>query len=527
MNKLFIKYSRDRKIQYQIKTEIRKHQDITEVAKSAIYPQGKKHLEGMFSNYQILKEKYTSMNVATCEKKEEELIFEYIKGETLDSLLIEQVSNKKVFFQLMEKYLRCVDELETIDFIATKEAEDIFGDSIYQINGIKACKIANIDLVFDNVIVHDDIMTIIDYEWVFNFPIPKEFIIYRAIVQFFFRNEGKLDNYINLDELFEYAKIDKTRLSIYDRMNDSFYRYVFIDKKVNYSSLKDKYIKTTLATRKRYTGDIYIQLYVDTGNGLSEVESIKFYIGNERKLLNIKFDISHFNNVRSIRLDPANINTIVRVTKVIVHTKDGKQIDLNPTLSNAIIIRENMYYFYENDPWIYFDYTEQAEKQDVSYIELEVMYEDFGLEEHIWQSVNELATIRDIQAKSINDKEQYIEQQNHQMEEQTQEIEERNKQIEVQTQEIEAKNKEIEVQIQKLEEKALYINEKQGQIEKQEEAIRQYVESIKKLEMQLAEEKAYIESLEDLLQNISKYDFYKVPFRWNHIKECINVTLRR
>ena len=47
----------------------------------------------------------------------------------------------------------------------------------------------NIDMSFDNIITDqtDNKYKIIDYEWVFPFPIPVKFVIYRAVVCFLYK----------------------------------------------------------------------------------------------------------------------------------------------------------------------------------------------------------------------------------------------------------------------------------------------------------------------------------------------------
>ena len=71
---------------------------------------------------------------------------------------------------------------------------------------------ANIDILLDNIFVLDDRWIIVDPEWVFDFDIPSEFVLYRSLKDTEYR---------------DYLDFDKDITDIFDKWDDHFvYNYV-------------------------------------------------------------------------------------------------------------------------------------------------------------------------------------------------------------------------------------------------------------------------------------------------------------
>ena len=62
----------------------------------------------------------------------------------------------------------------------SREFVGVFGPARSEREYRMACP-ANIDLIFDNLILEDDVLYVIDGEWVFDFPVPVLFILWRAL----------------------------------------------------------------------------------------------------------------------------------------------------------------------------------------------------------------------------------------------------------------------------------------------------------------------------------------------------------
>lgn len=77
-------------------------------------------------------------------------------------------------------------------FQKTPEFVRVFGDADLP-DGLTAMPFSNVDWIFENVVEgKDGGITLIDYEWCFDFPVPLEFVLYRALY-FTFEKFGMLD----------------------------------------------------------------------------------------------------------------------------------------------------------------------------------------------------------------------------------------------------------------------------------------------------------------------------------------------
>ena len=89
---------------------------------------------------------------------------------------------------------------------------------------IMGCSFADIDLVPENVIVSGSGEYVTDYEWVFDFPLPVDYVVYRAIRTYMYSG-GKRNALLQYD-LYERAGITSEIRNIFDYMESNFQKYV-------------------------------------------------------------------------------------------------------------------------------------------------------------------------------------------------------------------------------------------------------------------------------------------------------------
>ena len=184
---IYSKFSNERREEFQIRTDIVMDDSVNErkVYKSAIYEGGKKHLLHISDAYKKLSETYIQKNIVFCESNLVDNMLEspYIAGETLQQILETAVGNndEKLIDDIILQYIEWMrTDGGNEPFYMTEKFEGVFGRVELPENLICA-RISDIDLIFSNIIVADNKWNIIDYEWTFEFPIPKNFIIYRAM----------------------------------------------------------------------------------------------------------------------------------------------------------------------------------------------------------------------------------------------------------------------------------------------------------------------------------------------------------
>ena len=227
---IYSKFSNERREEFQIRTDIVMDDSVNErkVYKSAIYEGGKKHLLHISDAYKKLSETYIQKNIVFCESNLVDNMLEspYIAGETLQQMLETAVGNndEKLIDDIILQYIEWMrTDGGNEPFYMTEKFEGVFGRVELPENLICA-RVSDIDLIFSNIIVADNKWNIIDYEWTFEFPIPKNFIIYRAM--FLAYHQIKRCSSLELSRLLGMAGITEEEVKCYGEMEENFQKYV-------------------------------------------------------------------------------------------------------------------------------------------------------------------------------------------------------------------------------------------------------------------------------------------------------------
>ena len=133
---------------------------------------------------------------------------------------------------------------DNIPFTYTKEFDEVFGKET-QFSNCMSLKISNIDLIFCNIIPQGK-WVIIDYEWIFDFPVPIDFIIYRA-VHYYLYGSTKRNDLLDF-HIFKLLGISEEDQRIYGVMEQKFQEYV-AGEKCTMSVLKSTMLKGYLDAR--------------------------------------------------------------------------------------------------------------------------------------------------------------------------------------------------------------------------------------------------------------------------------------
>lgn len=348
MNPIYCKYSNDRDKQFRIKTCIK----LDEAGNKVIYKYpasdfSKAHIHKMYENYQNMCKSLEGSNFVPnkCELEGDAVKFEFLSQMTMEGYL-DNLYAKGQYFEIIEAIKKYRDELyglkSNIDFKYTEEFEQVFGMNT-SFMGEKSLEISNIDMVFGNILLGEK-NTVIDYEWILDFPVPIEFILFRTIYYYVHGNakRSKLIEY----NILELLGISEQKKAMYFEMEKMFQKYV-AGESATLSSLKETMLKrrkTTLNSNS-ISGMNYVQIYFDYGNGFSEENSVKKhynYIDNKVKV-NVRVD----KEVKNLRIDPAS-------SSIIIYKFMAKMNDEHIAISssNACCIDEDTMAFYNGDPQI-------------------------------------------------------------------------------------------------------------------------------------------------------------------------------
>ena len=248
----FVSYTNIRKSKYQIQTTI--YED--RVEKTYANNEAREHIKTISKNIDIMNQK----GIKTLDRYEnDKIISKYVKNhQSYDRILIDLLENKKEneFFDTIFKYQNNLQEkLEEVNYEQIKDNNVFikYGVNIEEtiLKKLHFVKYGLWDLIFHNSFYIDGEIYFYDQEW-FDYNIPIEFIIYRAIAYFpvahsyitgkelyerlklieflkvFEELDSKLQDEIRDDEIWQLhqrTRTGQTLLDLYQNLKDEFNQY--------------------------------------------------------------------------------------------------------------------------------------------------------------------------------------------------------------------------------------------------------------------------------------------------------------
>ena len=411
MKTIFAKYNSERLPKYQIVTKIAVDENGEKYAsKEALCNEAKEHIEDIYRNYELLKSTY-NINFVKPKRIENGVQFEMAEGKSLESILLDAINknDKDMFKKYIDNFLNFIDSMVfkwNVPFDPSFEFETIFGKwEITENQDI--IKIANIDLIFGNLFINTkDEFTLIDYEWVFDFEIPKSYLIWRSLTIFSEYHSidlSKFNSHIDDLENKQFLKYDEMFSDFVHGKYKKYFLAPKVAKDVNFINLERK--------KENY----FIQLFIEDDNGLSEENSIKYPVMLNNKIQKFEFDLKDKNNIKSLRLDPLNDFSIVKINQIYFNNIASQDF----TNSNAIFNEDNVYFFNTDDSQIYINLPFNV---SINTFSIEIQYLKIGKD-----SVNDISNAFH---KILESKEQIIQNLNNKIENNNIIIQNQNKELE-------------------------------------------------------------------------------------------------
>lgn len=346
---LFTKYSNERDAQFAIRTDIWEEYGVKGVSKQACYPQGQKHIESIYHTFQELEKLFrnTKIQVNQCKLESKEVIFEYVTGDTLQTILdnLLKAGKKDKFKAILKEYIDLIKTRANKKFTVTKEFQRVFGD-IEILDEFSSASVTDIDMVFGNVIVQDDKWTLIDYEWTFFFPIPIQFVIYRLL--HYYEKSNAFRNQISAWNLYAEVGIGKKEQEIFQSMEENFQKYIVGD----YVPLRTLYPRISpgavafVKLLENQMPEEKMQVFLSKDGICREEESYYFPMNQG----SVKTELALEANISFIRLDPGD-----RMGSVIIKKLEWESGEECLIRTNGIQKSDREWIFITEDPQIYIE----------------------------------------------------------------------------------------------------------------------------------------------------------------------------
>lgn len=329
LEEIYCKFSNDRANPWAIKTAIYENAfSELHVEKIPVTKEAYGHMLNTAKAYELLSKRYegTKIRMNTCSKKGTHLSFPYCEGITLEKLLDSKLENADVegFKALIDEYMHWLS----------------YGEE---------CNISNIDFVFANIIVKDDIWQVIDYEWTYEKFVPAKEIAFRAFYNYMLGSSSRKA----CEELLyqDILGLSEAEIAEYIEEEKEFQKFITgkraavgdMRELIGYPAHSLEEIELAISCGNlKYT----TQLFWDYGEGFKAEDSILLG-GNAQSKNAVNHMISLPKNIKQVRIDPCSFACAVTIKEIRV---DDKIYSRQEIFANGEWIDDHSVIFGTEDP---------------------------------------------------------------------------------------------------------------------------------------------------------------------------------
>ncbi|MBD5560118.1 MAG: hypothetical protein HDQ87_07175 [Clostridia bacterium] len=307
METIYTKFTDYRRARFRLMTSICEREDGRRVVIKKNAPGGhaEAHLERIMRNRSLLEQLYDgSPAVCPCRRTEGGLEFPFIEGTSCLEVMrrAADTGGMPAFLESLHSYVQLLEgpPENLMPFTYTDAFQVVFGYA-GSIDGVPALGTANLDASPGNLIQDAaGMVTLIDYEWVFDFPVPRDFILYRHL-RFLFAEQGfACFEGLTLGDLLRECGV-RMDLAALDAMYDGFQRYVCVEpgSQLSCAEIFERHRKPAFSAEgSRFRRPPHF-VFLDKGEGFNEQE--KLIVRGEDGQCSLNVDVS---GVCGIRFDP-------------------------------------------------------------------------------------------------------------------------------------------------------------------------------------------------------------------------------
>ncbi|MBO4679977.1 MAG: hypothetical protein J5626_09920, partial [Lachnospiraceae bacterium] len=356
----YARFSNDRAPEYGIFTTIENTPSGKIVRKRPLSDAAHDHIRNLGKYYLKLSEKYegSGLSVNKCNVLDingrPSADFEYVEGVELSKVFDRLLKKEDLdgFYSLFDKYTKLVGYNENAD-------------------------IADLDVVFSNILIDGDNWTLIDYEWCKEGSVPIKETAYRAIYCYLL--EDKSREKINQDLILE--KLILSREAADEIINDEvIFQKRVTGRKLSLGELRERLgIKCVnpipLVGKIRDDSSVYkVMIYPGKGEGEFSEETAYECKDAYVDEITAKVTAAVFKENSVMRVDPLDAPCLVTIREAKLGEEDFPVDSKKYVLSNGVRIGKNNFVFNTADPNLYFNVDGFIHDEDTFlYLELEVI----------------------------------------------------------------------------------------------------------------------------------------------------------
>lgn len=174
---------------------------------------------------------------------QESIRYPYLAGKTLDEILMKDIHAPEKLINALENAFCYCFSLEgdyLSEFEMTEEYREIFGDIVLP-HRANTLRVSNLDMSFSNLILCEEKIFCFDYEWVFHFPIPVEFMKFRCLNSFFSKFNMYFAARLKKGDIMKRIGIREEDFAVLNQMEIKFQEFTY--GKGNFSQYLQRYRK--------------------------------------------------------------------------------------------------------------------------------------------------------------------------------------------------------------------------------------------------------------------------------------------
>lgn len=300
---LYAKYTDYRNNRFRLLTRIIEEPDGTRsvTKESADGADAHEHLEAIVRTYGILCDLYGgTLNICPCRMEDGRVVFPYMEGTPFQEVLNEAMASgdTEQMRDALEAYTALLEggANNTTEFTHSAAFEEIFG-TVPEAEGQRALRIGNLDASGDNLLMDNaQQLTLVDYEWVLDFLVPRDFVVYRNVRVMY---DAYWAHSVRFETLLDLCGITMDAEAL-RRMDEAFTNYVGAEPDGGWSRtrilMEHEMHFAPISHLYRRTEHF---VFLDTGNGFSERQKLVFPARGNALALSIETT-----GVRALRFDP-------------------------------------------------------------------------------------------------------------------------------------------------------------------------------------------------------------------------------
>jgi hypothetical protein len=367
---IFTKYSTERAPFLQIRTDIVQTKDgIKYIYKMPINHMAESHISNLYRIYSKLCKLYNNKDILInqCVDEYGKIRFDFVEGISLEEKLDIHLASKdyeaimNLIKEFQDLFILNINDIKI--FQKTEDFVAIFGDVTFS-KELTCLSISNIDLIFSNIIINNQ-WNVIDYEWTFDFPIPSNFILYRALCNYLYFSDKRADLY--QFNLFQHFGIDEDEMIQYRKMDQNFHQYVlkgYTPLNVLYSGFnRTNYLIQDII---KDIENLKTHIFYDYGDGFSETNSEYLNCRNEDGEFELSIPINQ--DIKMLRIDPSERNCIFYLSEVWLDDEEVSEYGRDTRFwINGEQLSEKLYLFVTEDPQLVIPEAQKIHRLRIKY----------------------------------------------------------------------------------------------------------------------------------------------------------------